>query len=320
MRTATLGLAVLFASACGGPPSSTPSATPAASETTSAVVSRPHTPTPSRDAGACSVSTQAAESALRAVTGARSNWMVPAPEFPADVTCCVAVEMARSHSVADAWAGLAQLKSTPPAGAVDDVVQEGAACSLVALLWYADVGVNIQAAHSMAKVPEVLHPLALPFLLDSIDRVAVIVEGSEEATMHGLLHDAIFESMGILTGLVTAHRRGQDPTGLRAAIPVWRAAIDGRAADFIEDAKGRRVPIPADQRACSTDDECDAVKADCSNFRCIGVRAQSASTYGADLDCAGYTGVVGNYDCLPRFHIESPRCEAGRCSTRRTPK
>lgn len=266
------------------------------------------------------MSSSQAESAVRAATALRSNWMVPAPDVPSAVTCCIALEMARSPSVSQAWSGLDARKASPPDGAVEVIVEQGAACSLVALLWVTEMDMNLRAARSLAKVPEVTHPLALPFLLSSIERLAVIVEGSEEATLHGRLHDYLFESMGILTGVISSHKRGQDPEGLRAAIPNWRAAIEGRAADFVEDAKGRRVPVPTDARDCTTDDQCDAVYADCSNLRCIGVRADRSSAYGGKLECDGYTGAVGNYDCLPRFHIESPRCEAGRCSTRRVPK
>lgn len=264
--------------------------------------------------------TSPAEKLLRDATAMRAAWQVPAPELPLEVVCCVALEMARSPSVERMWSGLDARKATPPPDAVSIVVEEGAACSLVALLWHADEWTSIRAARSLGKVPEVTHPLALPFLLASIERLAVAVEGSEEATLHAMLHDGLFEGMGILTGEISSHARGQDPEGLLRALPVWRAAIERRKQASIEDAKGRLLPVPLEDRACAKDDECDAVRADCSNLRCIGVRADKSAAYGGALDCSGYTGIMGNYDCQPQFHIESPRCEAGRCSSRRVPK
>lgn len=312
--------ALLAGCAADGPPTSAPTSTPSTTATSSPQSSSSSEGASSSSSPSCSVSPSQAESALRAATALRSSWMVPAPEIPSEVACCVALEMARSPSVASAWSGLDARKPSPPEGAVEVIAEQGAACSLVALLWVTDIDVNLQAARALAKVPEVTHPLALPFLLSSIERLAVFVEGSEEATLHGRLHDVLFDSMGILTGVISKHKRGQDPDGLRVAIPNWRVAIDVRPADFVEDAKGRRIQVPIDARDCSRDDECDAVYADCSNLRCIGVRADRAAPYGGKLECDGYTGDVGNYDCLPRFHIESPRCEAGRCSTRRVPK
>ncbi|APR82794.1 Hypothetical protein A7982_08143 [Minicystis rosea] len=97
-------------------------------------------------------------------------------------------------------------------------------------------------------------------------------------------------------------------TSIAPASPAPSAAV-------IEDMRGKRPVDPAHQR-CAADGDCDAVLADCSNLRCIGVRREHAPRY-SGLDCKGYTGVVGNYDCQPRFHIEAPRCEAGKCVSRR---
>ena len=42
-----------------------------------------------------------------------------------------------------------------------------------------------------------------------------------------------------------------------------------------------------------------------------------AAAYATPIDCEGYTGMMANYDCLPRFSIEAPRCRDGCCTSER---
>lgn len=113
--------------------------------------------------------------------------------------------------------------------------------------------------------------------------------------------------------------RGQEGPLASASAPVVAATeaapATAAAAETIEDMRGKRPVDPAHQR-CTSDGDCDAVRADCSNLRCVGVRKEFARSY-AGLECKGYKGPVGNYDCQPSFHIEEPRCEAGKCLSRR---
>jgi hypothetical protein len=71
-------------------------------------------------------------------------------------------------------------------------------------------------------------------------------------------------------------------------------------------------------RGCTTDEECVTVKLDCSHLDCTGVHRDHADAYVDPIDCTGYTGGVGNYDCDPIFHIEAPRCRGGCCVSERT--
>ena len=66
-------------------------------------------------------------------------------------------------------------------------------------------------------------------------------------------------------------------------------------------------------RECAVDDDCVTVKLDCSHLDCSAVHRDHAAAYADLIDCAGYSGGVGNFDCDPRFDIEAPRCRDGCC-------
>ena len=71
-------------------------------------------------------------------------------------------------------------------------------------------------------------------------------------------------------------------------------------------------------RDCTTDEDCVTVKLDCSHLECAAVHRDHAGAYADPIDCEGYTGGVGNYDCDPVFQIEAPRCRGGCCVSERT--
>ncbi len=71
--------------------------------------------------------------------------------------------------------------------------------------------------------------------------------------------------------------------------------------------------VHGQHRACQSDADCISLKLDCSHLTCSGVNKRERASYAAPLDCRGYTGVLGNYDCDPQFGIEAPRCAAGCC-------
>jgi hypothetical protein len=66
-------------------------------------------------------------------------------------------------------------------------------------------------------------------------------------------------------------------------------------------------------RGCTVDADCATVKLDCSHLNCTAVHRDHASLYADPIDCTGYTGGLGNYDCDPQFDIEAPRCHDGCC-------
>ncbi len=70
-------------------------------------------------------------------------------------------------------------------------------------------------------------------------------------------------------------------------------------------------------RACTDDAECAGVHLDCSNLRCSAVQRQHLEAQ-PPLDCDGYAGPVGNYDCLERFGSQRAVCRQGCCVSLRS--
>jgi len=70
-------------------------------------------------------------------------------------------------------------------------------------------------------------------------------------------------------------------------------------------------------RGCAADDECRSVILSCSNLDCTGVHRRHENAYRQTLDCDGYEGIVGNYDCRPRFGSEHAVCRKGCCVSER---
>jgi hypothetical protein len=107
------------------------------------------------------------------------------------------------------------------------------------------------------------------------------------------------------------------------ARPIERAAESApapsegpRCADIVAEGPHTRAVSGVD-RACSVDADCTSIRLDCSNLRCIAVRRERAEVYADAIECSGYGGPVGNYDCMPEFHAESPVCVEGCCTSER---
>ena len=49
----------------------------------------------------------------------------------------------------------------------------------------------------------------------------VLVEGSENATIHGIIHESAAHTLSALTG-VRVELKGQDPDGLKRGVRLWR--------------------------------------------------------------------------------------------------
>lgn len=100
------------------------------------------------------------------------------------------------------------------------------------------------------------------------------------------------------------------PTGDRAP------GADPACASVAEEGPGTRA-IDGAHRACTADADCRSVRIDCSNIRCTAVHGDHAPAYEAPLSCDGWTGIVANYDCMPRFGSEQPACVNGCCVSER---
>ncbi len=80
--------------------------------------------------------------------------------------------------------------------------------------------VQIYALRSMERLGD---KAAIPFILVYAKRMAVLEGGSENATIHGVIHETIAKTMSKLTG-VEVKIDGQEPGKLLEAIGLWSRA------------------------------------------------------------------------------------------------
>jgi len=101
--------------------------------------------------------------------------------------------------------------------AVAILEREKAAWSLQACLCHPSEDVQIHALRSLQKLGD---PAAVPFLLIYADYMAVMEGGSENATIHGIIHMSVAATLSTLTG-ISVQIDHQDPEALRKAIRQW---------------------------------------------------------------------------------------------------
>lgn len=101
--------------------------------------------------------------------------------------------------------------------AVAMLEREKAVWSLQACLCHPSEDVQIHALRSLQKLGD---PTAVPFILIYADYMAVFESGSENATIHGIIHMSIAATLSALTG-ISAKIERQDPEALRKAIRQW---------------------------------------------------------------------------------------------------
>lgn len=103
-------------------------------------------------------------------------------------------------------------------------------------------------------------------------------------------------------------------SGLASATPATPTqVVSPVACEEVGADKAFSRALRGSDRSCTSDDECISIKLDCSQLTCSGVNRRHRSSYSAPIDCRGYTGGMGNYDCDPQFGIEGPKCREGCC-------
>jgi nucleotide-binding universal stress UspA family protein len=101
--------------------------------------------------------------------------------------------------------------------AVEILEQEKATWSLQACLVHPHEDVQIHALRALERLRS---KEGVPFLLIYGDYMAVIEPGSENATIHGIVHESIAKTLSAITG-VEVRLDGQDPEGLRRGLLRW---------------------------------------------------------------------------------------------------
>jgi hypothetical protein len=119
------------------------------------------------------------------------------------------------HRNVDWFAGVAELE------------QQKAVWCLLSCLCHPSDDVQIHALRSLERLGD---RRALPFLLIYAEYMAVYEAGSENATIHGVIHASIARTATRLTQ-VPVTLQGQDPEGLKQGIRKWRKWLVAREAE-----------------------------------------------------------------------------------------
>lgn len=101
---------------------------------------------------------------------------------------------------------------------VEELEKQKAVWSLVSCLIHPHDDVQIHALRSLERLG---NTKAVPFILIYAEYMAVLEGGSENATIHGIIHESIAKTLSSLTG-IKLEIKGQDPGRLKNGIKLWR--------------------------------------------------------------------------------------------------
>ncbi len=101
---------------------------------------------------------------------------------------------------------------------IKELQQHKAVWSLQSCLCHPHDDVQIHALRSLQKLGD---KRAVPFLLLYGEHMAVWESGSENATLHGIIHESTAATLSAITG-VKVVLDGQDPDGLKRGLRKWR--------------------------------------------------------------------------------------------------
>jgi uncharacterized protein (TIGR03067 family) len=132
----------------------------------------------------------------------------------------VANEIAASPKVRAAYAKLdARGRNTTWFEGVKELEQEKAVWCVASCLVHPSEDVQIHALRALERLND---KRAVPLLVLYAEYMAVHEGGSENATIHGVIHQATAKTLSALTGVRVTLRRGQDPEGLLRGVRQWR--------------------------------------------------------------------------------------------------
>ena len=101
---------------------------------------------------------------------------------------------------------------------VEELEKQKAVWSLLSCLIHPSEDVQINALRSLERLGD---KRAVSFLLIYAEYMAVLEGGSENATIHGIIHESIAKTLSSLTG-IKIEIKGQDPGRLKNGIKLWR--------------------------------------------------------------------------------------------------
>ncbi len=160
------------------------------------------------------------------------------PSLSTEMQGRVANEIAASARVRQAYEKLdaANRRNVEWFAAVAELEREKALWCLLSCLCHPHEDTQIHALRSLARLGDTR---AVPFLILYADYMAVWEAGSENATIHGIIHQATAKTLSALTG-IRVELDGQDPQRLKTGIRSWRKWL-------VEQEAAEGQPVGADR-------------------------------------------------------------------------
>ena len=142
------------------------------------------------------------------------------PSLSTEMRGLVCNEIANSGSIRAAYEKLdaANRRNVEWFDGVAELEKQNAVWCLLSCLCHPHEDVQIHALRSLERLRD---KRAVPFLLLYADYMAVFEAGSENATIHGIIHESTARTLSGLTG-IRVLLQGQDPDGLKIGIKKWR--------------------------------------------------------------------------------------------------
>lgn len=142
------------------------------------------------------------------------------PSLSTEMQGLVANEIRSSPSVRNSYAKLdaAHRRNVEWFEGVAELEKQKALWSLLSCLIHPSEDVQIHALRSLERLGDTP---AAPFLLIYAEYMAVPEAGSENATIHGIIHESIAQTLSVLSGKKVT-LKGQDAAGLKRGIKIWR--------------------------------------------------------------------------------------------------
>jgi hypothetical protein len=142
------------------------------------------------------------------------------PSLSSEMQGLIADEIDGSKDIRAAYAKLdaAKERNVTWFEGVAGLEKRRATWSLLSCLCHPSPDVQIHALRSLERLDD---KRAVPFLVLYAEYMAVEVEGSETATIHGVIHGSVAKTLSSLTG-VAVTIKGQNAEGLKRGIRLWR--------------------------------------------------------------------------------------------------
>jgi len=141
------------------------------------------------------------------------------PALPTELRSNIMNQLVESKPIRDTYAKLdARQRNVSWFEGISELEKQKAVWPLLSALCHYSEDTQIHALRSLRRLGD---KQPVPFLLVYADYMAVWEEGSENATIHGIIHTEIAKTLSSLTG-IKVEIKGQDVNGLKKGIHIWK--------------------------------------------------------------------------------------------------